>query len=54
MRAVEHANGDEHVAAAIEQIITPETLQLPHQRQEAVLHASNEFLRRNLVSRCIF
>jgi hypothetical protein len=39
IRAVEHADGDNHIGAAIEQIVPSEPLQLAHQRHKAVLNS---------------
>jgi hypothetical protein len=44
VRAVEHTNGDQSIWTAIEQIIAPETLDLPHQGYEALSHTSSKFL----------
>jgi hypothetical protein len=46
VRAVKHADGDQHVRSAIEQIVAPEPLQLSHHGHEALLYASSKLLRR--------
>jgi hypothetical protein len=43
VRAVEHTNGDQNIWTAIEQIIAPETLDLPHQGYEALSQVLSAF-----------
>src|SRR4051812_10157379 len=46
IRAVKPADSDQHVLAAIEQIIAPESRHLSQQRHKTLPHSSSEFLRR--------